>query len=397
MVVDRTSRFAACLALVAIVSVVGCAGSAGNATPPSTSAPYPTAAPTQPVDLQGVLDHRRETYGAPGAVLAIDIAGVRQILVSGARDIAGDVLTPNDRFRIASITKPIVAALVLDAVAQGQLTLDDTVANILPGVVRGEPAITVRQVLDHTSGVFDEGNEGDPIADVEQLTDPAIQNEARDVIERWQAGERVIAPDRVIVALAETHDRYNLPGLGYHYSNPNYQIAAMFLEKVTGKPLGKLLADRIAMRLDLERTTVAPPDLDAPEMRGYQQGDDMTLTDVTDDFLGFGNGGNGGIKSTAGEVLTVMEAIVSGRLFPAELVTQMKTSTLGSYGLGLGKYSFTCGPFYGHEGSVNGTRSVAVVSDDGSSGVVIALNANTPSEPELPLVAERMICPSLAN
>ena len=120
-------------------------------------------------------------------------------------------MKPADRFRIASITKLIVAALVLEAVAKEELSLDDVVATHLPGLVRAEPPTTIRQVLDHTSGVFNEGNEGDLVADIDRLKDP-LQREARDVLKRWTAGERVIAPDRVLVALAETHERARSPG-----------------------------------------------------------------------------------------------------------------------------------------------------------------------------------------
>jgi D-alanyl-D-alanine carboxypeptidase len=201
----------------------------------------------------------------------------------------------------------------------------------------------------------------------------------------------------MIIALAETHERYNMPGLGYHYSNPNYQIAAMVLAKATGQTLAELFATRIAEPLGLERTTVAPPDLSSPEMRGYQADADGALQDVTDDLVAFGNGGNGGIKSTADELLTVMHAIVAGGLLPPDLTTQMKTPSFGTYGLGLATYRFTCGTFYGHEGSVSGTRSVAVSRDDGQAGAVIALNANTASEPGLPTVAERMLCSNIPH
>jgi hypothetical protein len=75
----------------------------------------------------------------------------------------------------------------------------------------------------------------------------------------------------------------------------------------------------------------------------------------------------------------------------------MKTPSFGTYGLGLATYRFTCGTFYGHEGSVSGTRSVAVSRDDGQAGAVIALNANTASEPGLPTVAERMLCSNIPH
>ena len=342
-----------------------------------------------------MLDDRRVTYGAPGAVAAVEIAGQRLIIASGTADIEGTPLAPDARFRIASVTKPIVAALVLDAVAQGRLSLDDKVADYLPGIVREDPPITIRQVLDHTSGVFDEGNEGDVTADIDRIRDPELRTAARDIAKRYDHGEKVIATDEMIVALAETHDRYNLPGLGYHYSNPNYQIAAMVLERATGKTLAELVETRISEPLGLERTTVTPPDLASPELRGYQADAGGKLRDVTDDLIAFGNGGNGGIKSTAGELLTVMHAIVAGDFLSGDLKAEMKRSTIGTYALGIGPYPFTCGTFYGHEGSVNGTRSVAVIREDGYAGAVIALDANTASEPGLPVVAERMLCSNI--
>jgi D-alanyl-D-alanine carboxypeptidase len=400
---QRTSRAAAWLAVLAIVAVIACTGdvsgpgsAAASSSPgPGSGTPAPSTATLDLDALQRALDARRTTYGAFGAVAAVEVRGERVILVSGDADEHGTALQPTDRFRIASITKPIVATLVLDAVAQGKLSLDDRVAERLPGLIRAQPPITIRQILDHTSGVFDEGNEGDMTGDMDRIKDPELRHEARDIAERYVAGEKVIVPDRVIVALAETHDRYDRPGVAFHYSNPNYQIAAMVVEKVSGKPLAELLEDRIAESLGLERTTVAPPDIASPEMRGYQIDSDGARRDVTDDLSAFGNGGNGGVISNADELLTVMQSIVSGRLLPAQLVSAMKTPTIGTYGLGLAQYDLSCGTFYGHDGLVNGTKSVALVNDDGTAGIVIAFNLYTGTEPGLSVLADEMICPSL--
>jgi len=342
-----------------------------------------------------MLDNERTTYGAPGALAVVRVGNERWAATSGRADLAGTPLAATTRFRIASITKPIVATLVLDQVARGKLRLDDFVGTLLPGVVRAKPPITVRQLLNHTSGVFDESNDGNPITDIEKLSDPALQAEARPLVERYLAGERVIAPDRIFVALAETHDRYFAPGTGYHYSNTNYQLAAMILEKTTGRSLADLLRARIVQPLGLRRTTIAPPDTMSPELRGYVTSTDGSMVDVTDDLTFFGNGGNGGVISTADELLAMMQAIVSGRLVPAALVTEMRTPERESYGLGLAMYTLTCGTFYGHEGGVNGTASIAIVSPDGGAGVVIALNLRTAADPRLPALADRMLCPHL--
>jgi D-alanyl-D-alanine carboxypeptidase len=345
-----------------------------------------------------MLEAARIDYGAPGALGLIRFGATTWRGASGTADRDGATITPSTRFRIASITKPIVAALVLDAVGRGDLSLDDVVGDILPGVVRADPPITVRMLLDHTSGVFDEGNEGDPIADIARLTDADLRAEAEDLAARYADGERVIASDRLLVALAETHERYFPPGTGSHYSNINYQLAAMVLERATGRPIAGLLRTRIVEPLGLERTTIAPPDLGSPEMRGYRPSPtDGSLVDMTDDLVAFGNGGNGGIVSTADELAAMLDGIVSGRLIPPALVDEMRrpaTASGGTYGLGLALYDLPCGTFYGHGGAVNGTGSIAMVDGTGERSVVVAMNLLTDIDAGLPDLAARLVCPT---
>jgi D-alanyl-D-alanine carboxypeptidase len=308
-------------------------------------------------------------------------------------DVDGAELEETTRFRVGSITKPIVALLVVDAAAHGELGLDDVVGDIVPGVIRAEPPITVRQLLDHTSGLFDEGNEGNLLEDVARLSDPALRREAVELFRRYEAGEQVLASPRLLVALAETHDRYFEPGTDYHYGNPGYQLAGMVLERATGMTLPDLLADRIAAPLGLSRTTIAPADRRSPEMRGYRIDEaQRKLLDVTDDLATFGNGANGGIVSTAGELLTTIEAIATGSLLPEGLAAEMTTPNLASYGLGVFTYEFACGRFLGHGGLVNGTGSIAMASPDGQTGLVIAMNVHGQFDADLTVLAERVLC-----
>ncbi len=403
--------------LVAVLATAGCGGGApsaasptaepaatGSATPTASPTAVPTATPAAVADVQGLLDAKRAEYGAPGALAVLVRDGERSWASSGVADLDDTPITESTRFRIASITKPIVAALVLDAVARGEVALDDVVGDLLPDLVpdvlRPEPPVTVRQLLDHTSGIYDESNgvasQDQLEADIAALADPDLRAEAQADLAKALAGTPVIASDRLIVALSETHDRYFTPGDGYHYSNTNYQLAAMVLEAVTGTPIADLLRRRVVEPLELERTTIAPPDTASPELRGYgTSATDSSLVDLTDDLTWFGNGGNGGIISTADELLAVMQAIVGERLLPAELLAEMKSPTsmsLGSYGLGLATYKLSCGTFYGHEGGVNGTASIAIVSPDGADGVVVALNLRSGEDPGLPALADDMLC-----
>ena len=236
-----------------------------SSTSPSTTT---TAAPTT-ADRQALLDDLRTSFGAPGAIAVLRVGDTDRHGVSGFADLAGTELTDETRFRIGSITKSIVASLVLDQVARGNLSLDDKVGDLLPGVVRSDPPISIRMLLDHTSGIFNAGDEGDITADIGKLTDPAMQAQAADFATRYLAGEQVIVPDRLFVALAETHDRYFAPGAGYHYSNVNYHLAGMVLAAVTGDSIADLVRTRIVEPLGLRRTTVAPADASSPDMRSY--------------------------------------------------------------------------------------------------------------------------------
>ena len=382
----RPTRLCAALAAAAVLTLAACS----DATRPAV-APGP--------DIQSLLDARRDAYGAPGGLALLARGESRWFASSGTADTSGTPITETTRFRIASITKPIVAALVLDAVDRGEVALDDVVGDLLPGTVREDPPITVRQLLDHTSGVVDITNELTTAealqADIDRLPDEQIRAQAQAALDGSLAGQQVIAPARVLVALAELHDRYFPPGSGYHYSNTGYQLAGMVLEQATGRSLADLLSERIVEPQGLHHTTLAPSDTASPDLRGYGTStEDESLVDVTDDLSLFGNGANGGIISTADELLTTMQAIVGGQLLPADLTAKMKEPDRESYGLGLATYNLSCGIFHGHEGGVNGTASIAMISPDATDGVVIALNLRSGADPRLPALADQMLCRS---
>ena len=402
-----TRRYALLATTLSItLSVVACGDSVP--LPSATSAPHPTAtvveyAGTQVTQetggqeaLQEALDAARRHHGTTGAIAVIHIGEQQWSLISGAADATGTPLTAAARFRIGSITKPIIAALALDQVAQGRIGLDEDVSHLVGSPLRPAPTVTLRMLLDHTSGIFDIGNEGDSIAGITELTDPVLINEASDLVRDVEAGNQAVASARLIVALAETQDRYFTPGTGWHYSNTNYQLVGIILEQLTGEPLAELLAQRIARPLDLEDTSLAPADRTSPELRGYaidlQTGE---LIDATDDLLAFGNGGSGGIISTAEELTAILEAVIHGDLLPDGLrQEQMAVTEVSgqSYGLGLAVYELECGTFYGHEGRVNGTATIALVdAESPERSAVIALNRSG-IDPGLRPLAEQLLC-----
>jgi len=387
---------------------VGCGGNAGASVSQSTAAVRVTTtagtlALTPDSAGQRRLDDARMLAGAPGAVAVLRNGGGEWTGVSGEADLDGTELKDTTRFRVGGITESVLAVLVLDAVARGQLSLDALVSDLLPGTVLPAPPMspdqpmTVRMLLDHTSGLFNAGAESDLTLDVTKLTDPAVQREAAVLAADYLSGEPVSLPAHVYVALAMTHPRYFPPGTGFHFSDANSQLAGMVLERVTGTPLPDLLRERIVQPLGLLHTTMTPYDQRLPQMRGYAPLRDGTLADRTRDLLALGNGASEGVLSTAGELLTFMQVTAAGMLLPAELVLGMKMGTMqsgGSYGLGLSTYQLSCGTFYGQAGAVGGTQSIALVANDGQSGVVIAMNVIQDDSGALLMLAESMLCES---
>jgi D-alanyl-D-alanine carboxypeptidase len=296
----------------------------------------------------------------------------------------------------------VVAATALSLVGDGRAALDQPVAPALrPGVLRADPPVTLRQLLDHTAGIFNEGSEGDPVADIAAIADPALREEGQAALGRAMTDVTEVIPAEVSVAAAETHPRYGDPGLSYHYSNTGYQAAGLYLEAVTGRPLDALVTEEVAEPLGLARFTLAPADRTPPEFRGHET---LTATgepvDAADDLRAFGNGANGGVLTTADDLVTFFRALVGGRLLEPGLVTQMRQPTTASigadsaYGLGLATYRLTCGRFFGHEGGVNGTASIALVDEGGQRAAVVVFNQRGIGDPQLPALADRLVCGS---
>jgi len=158
-----------------------------------------------------------------------------------------------------------------------------------------------------------------------------------------------------------------------------------------------LLLSRIVEPLGLRHTTIAPADSSDPELRGYASSTpDGPLVDPGHaHLLLLGNGGSGGIISTADELLTIMQAIASGSLLPPALVDDLLRATPQSgadaYGLGVATYFLSCGTFYGHEGGIDGTAAIAIVSPSGDDGVVVALNSRRPGDPRLAALADSLV------
>ncbi|MCT4352659.1 beta-lactamase family protein [Streptomyces sp. Je 1-79] len=284
-----------------------------------------------------------------------------------------------DRYRVGSITKTFVATVLLQLQAEDRLDLDDHVEKWLPGVVRGNGhdgrKITVRQLLNHTSGVYS------------VTSDPGFQQKVFGP-EFLQNRYATWTPEQ-LVAIAMTHEPDFAPGTAWNYSNTNYVLAGMVIEKVTGRPYGKEVERRIIKPLKLRATSVpgTTVTMPKPSSRAYSKlsvdPDATTVHDVTELNPSLAHAA-GEMISDSNDLQTFYRALLKGRLLPrAELREMTRAVPVGAenpefhYGLGLMRQKLSCGKeVWGHGGGIHGSSSEAVVTRDGEHSLAMNFNAD---------------------
>ncbi|MDX3224948.1 serine hydrolase domain-containing protein [Streptomyces sp. ME19-01-6] len=343
--------------------------STGNDMPRrNTAATVNAAESTNAADharLRGLLHRLTTVDGGPGALVEMRDRRGGAMLTSGVADVKSHAPVRRDsRFRIGSMTKPFVATVMLQLVGEYRVVLDAPVERYLPGVVRGHGndgrRITVRQLLQHTSGLPDILTYLSP---KEVLNDPLAHHDTRDLVK---------------IALA--HPPIFEPGTGWRYSNTGYLLAGMVIEKVTGHTYGEEIRRRIITPLGL-RATYVPGDASAipgPHPRGYvRPGEDAPLMDIT--LINPSVAGSAGEMISSGADLNrFLDALVRGRLLrPAQLREMMKTRPTGNpdgraYGLGLESRPLPCGGLYwGHSGDILGYATAGGATVDGRRATVM--------------------------
>lgn len=339
------------------------------------------------------------------AIHATGVSGVLAEVDSGARDLRGssgtadlDVGGPVDvdgYFRMGSNTKTFVSVVVLQLVAEGRLSLDDTVERWLPGVVTGDgnngAAITVRQLLQHTSGLYDYTNDL-----VTRLTSVAA----------YQTFRYESFTPQQLVAMALAHQPDFPPGQGWNYSNTNYVLIGMIIKRVTGRDWATEVRDRVIRPLGL-RHTFAPGDdtrLPDPHASAYLYFDRNTRVETADANLTWA-GSAGELVTTASDLSRFWAAIGRGTLLRPAQQQQMRTTVLATtfqddrpglrYGLGLEWSPLSCGGgYWSHAGDVSGFSTRNAVSDDGRTTVVISIStsADTPVDRAATAMVDHVMC-----
>ncbi|HET6287760.1 MAG TPA: serine hydrolase domain-containing protein [Amycolatopsis sp.] len=307
----------------------------------------------------------------------------------GVRDLSSRTPASADgHFRIGSVTKSFAATVLLQLVDGKKLSLDDPIERHLPGVVPDGARITVRQVLQHTSGLHD------------YMSEPGHSTN------RWRGDARFddYTPHQLLKVAFMKGPDFDSPGESWRYSNTNYVVAGLLIEKLTGHPYGDEVARRILRPLKLTHTSVPGhrPSLPRPHAHGYEPLPtvspsivDATKMDPSLDWAA------GEMISTTRDLTTFVTALMSGGLTSQESLAEMRRTRdadpLFRYGLSLQQFTIPCAnrseSVWGHTGQLIGYLTFAVTDGKGKS-LVVSLNPHEQDPPTAAVVplAEATFC-----
>ncbi|MFF4448254.1 serine hydrolase domain-containing protein [Streptomyces sp. NPDC001502] len=327
----------------------------------------PAASSARPDAVQQALDTLVRSDGLPAALAGVqDAKGRARTYTAGVGDLATGAKVPEDgQVRVGSTTKTFTAVVVLQLVAEGKISLDDKLDTHLPGLVRGEGidgrGITVRQLLQHTSG----------IPDYEKEVDHAFLQ------------RRYLEP-RDILDIALRKKAEFAPGTSWAYSNTNYVLAGLIVQKVTGRPLGEEIDKRVVRAVGLRHTyfpTAGDTTLRERHPRGYrQESAGAPWRDVTD-IDPSASWAAGQMISTNSDLNRFYTALLAGDLLGDSQLAEMRTTvplgdTGAGYGLGIMSRPLSCGGLYwGHGGDIMGYETRGGVTDDGRAAANVTVTA----------------------
>ncbi|MFJ7243082.1 serine hydrolase domain-containing protein [Kitasatospora sp. NPDC098652] len=348
----RPNRRGARGGVAATVTAVAAAVVAGVLAPATASAaPRPDA-------VQQRLDALVQQDGAPAALATVKGRdGRTRTYTAGVGDVTTKAKVPRDgQLRAGSNTKPFTAVVVLQLVAEGKVSLDASVDTYLPGLVRGDGIdgrnITVRQLLQHTTGL------------PEYFDHDTVLNDSK----------RYYEP-RELLGTALAKKAHFAPGAQWEYCNTNYLLAGLIIQKVTGRPLGEEVNKRIVDRIGLRHTYFPTPGdtkLREAHPEGYYRTEDGSLRNYTELDPSWGWAA-GAVVSTNTDLTTFFGALLGGRLLPAAQLAEMRTTVPAEafgpgvrYGLGLASRPLSCGGVaWGHGGTIPGYYTAGGATDDG--------------------------------
>ncbi|MFJ6940232.1 serine hydrolase domain-containing protein [Streptomyces sp. NPDC101132] len=361
----RAGLTAAALAAVTLGTLLQPARAAAGGPDPAGGKPYDDAR------LQRQLEQLvAQDDGPPGVIAALTRGGRTKTYTAGVGDIAtGRPPRLDDHMRVASVAKAYSGAVALRLVDRGELSLDDTIGEVLPGQPAAWHEVTLRQLLQHTSG----------------LPDFSASPEFRAIL---IADPHHVFDSRRLLDFVADQPLLFRPGALYEYSNSDNIAVALMAEAVTGRRYEDLLRELVYRPLGLRRTSL--PEgfrLPQPYIHGYETTVEPP-EDVSELFGTSGSWASGGVVSTPRELGVFIRAYGGPTLLSEKTRKEQLTFRPGdssepagpgtnAAGLAIFQYTTRCGVLYGHTGNTAGYTQLAATTPDGTRSLTFSVNTQT--------------------
>jgi len=317
----------------------------------------------------------------------------RRVYRTGFAELAtGRRGNARQRMRIASTSKAISGGVALSLVAEGALSLDDTIGDWLPDQPTPWHGVTLGELLNHTSG----------------LPDFTGSQAFRDAV---GASPEVAPPPRALLGYVAGEPLNFAPGADYEYSNSDNVAVGLIVEAATGSGYPAALRRRVFKPLGMGRSVLSPTlDVPEPAIHGYSYNPSGAVEDVTN-VVAFGGWAwaSGGIVSTPGNLNKFVRGYTGGRLFGGATRDAQYTFVPGagssppgpgknSAGLALFRYETNCGTVFGHTGSILGYTQLIAASRNGRRSLTFTISTQVDDAllPALRRAQRRAVCAALA-
>lgn len=346
--------YALLLIAIAIAAAALSSGCMQSAEPVQEAGDLSRSAPPTAVasDLESIVSAGVRNAGVPGALIEISTPEWTWNYAAGNASLSPAVpATPEMRFIIASVTKTFTSVAVQQLAEDEKLALDDPIDRWLPAdvaeAIPNSSAITVRHLLDHTSGIAD-------------YDEDAI------VFEEYANPDAPVPYQKGMRQGLDAGPLYP-PGTGYTYSNVNYILLTLIIDEAAGVPYEDYVTRNILVPSGMNDTFVHRTNhIPGPHMRALESDADGTVMDFTDLYIQFDRGA-GDIVSTTADLNRFHRALRSGALLsPASLAAMEKTSPQSQKnGMvpGLGEMNVGCG--YGYFTQQNASEGLTLYGHTG--------------------------------
>jgi D-alanyl-D-alanine carboxypeptidase len=364
-------KFAQCALLGAIISLSSTAGTGGAATAPQLSLKTKNA-------IAAAVNKELAAYGAsqpvPGAVVGVWVPGKGELTRGfGYSNLSPkDTMAPDDHFRIGSNTKTFVATVLLQLVDERKLSLDDTISQFDLGLaVPNEKRITLRQLAEMRSGIID------------VYAIPAVQKESM----AWWGRQT----PRDWVTIAGKQPPLFAPGAKYNYSNTNWFLLGLIIEKVTRHTIEAEIHDRLLAPMGLTQTSFPTTNwgMPAPYAHGYSLNEKKQWIDESAALPPSASWAAGAMISDMADMKKWVKAYVTGT---TNSVAAQK-ARLTCLPTGVGNLEFGLGigcsaGWYGYTGGITGYNTGAYYMP--ATGATIIVFVNSQQEKPFPGVANAL-------